>query len=171
MKISKNLKTELYNYIKDEMLHMDDKTIDCPQELTDIIFNSSHYVIGYYRAKKWARLHELDVFDMLNVVNEYEEGLGTHNNYDNWETLVNMYVYILGEHLLHELANDAKVTPQDVPSESDTFIHILDFGSGQSWVHNLPSGVDSETFINNLGHDLDNVQYMTSKDGTRYMGS
>ncbi len=171
MEISKNLKTELFNYIKDEMLHMDDKSIECPQELTDIIFNSSHYVIGYYKAKKWARLHELDVFDMLNVVNEYEEGLGTHNNYDNWETLVNMYVYILGEHLLHELANDAKVTIKDVPGESDMFIHILDYNSGQSWVYNLPSGVNSIDFITNLGLNLDNVQYMTSKDGTRYMGS
>ena len=116
MEISKNLKTELFNYIKDEMLHMDDKSIDCPQELTDIIFNSSHYVIGYYRAEKWARLHDLDVFDMLNVVNEYWQELDINNSCDNWETLVNMYVYIVGEHLIHELANDARLTLQDVPS-------------------------------------------------------
>ena len=171
MEISKSLKTELFNYIKDEMLHMDDKTVDCPQELTQIIFNTSHYVIGYYKAKKWARLHELDVFDMLNVVNEYEESLGEHNNYDNWESLVNMYVYVIGEHLLHELANDDKLTPADVPSDQDVYIHVLDFNSGQSWVHNLPSGMDSEQFISNLGLNLDEVNYMVSKDGTRYMGS
>ena len=64
-------------------------------------FNTDYYIIGTYEAKKWLGDH---AFDCIGVIQEYEnDNFGECNTkLDDPEKVVNMYVYILGEHLMQE---------------------------------------------------------------------
>jgi len=70
-----------------------------------IAFNEDYYIIGYYQASEWLKKHNIDTFEAIGVCQEWEENvLGEkQKSYDNSETTVNMYVYVMGEELLNEL--------------------------------------------------------------------
>ena len=73
-------------------------------------FNEDYYIIGYYQANEWLKQHNVDAFEAIGRVIEWEyEVLGetTLKAEDiNSENIVNKYVYALGEELLNEFDLD-----------------------------------------------------------------
>lgn len=72
-------------------------------ELHHRLFNEDYFIIGYYEAKKWLKRYDLDAFDVIDEVQEYEKSnFGETNTKINSESMVNMFAYIKGEELLIE---------------------------------------------------------------------
>ena len=76
-------------------------------EIHHDIFNTDYYIIGRYQAERWM---ENRVFEIIDVVKEYEEmNFGElTTDITEQEHLLNMYVYIVGEHILQDVINDIK---------------------------------------------------------------
>lgn len=68
-----------------------------------IAFNESHYIVGHYNADQWIKEHNLNAWEVIEAVQEYEQSnFGElFTNVDS-ESMVNMYVYILGEEIIQE---------------------------------------------------------------------
>ena len=77
------------------------------EERTDVhneLFNSDYYIIGNYQAKQWLEKHEIDVFDAIGIVQDWEkEVLGEVKTPVQPENIVNMLVYIWGEYILEDI--------------------------------------------------------------------
>lgn len=98
--LNKELTQHVINTINDQDLESFD-------ELHYHAFNEDYYIIGYYQAKEWLKLHDIDTFDAIETVIDYEQSnFGTVNTAINSEAIVNMYVYIKGEELLYSLELD-----------------------------------------------------------------
>ena len=69
------------------------------------MFNNDYYVIGYYNASQWLKLHNIGELEGVNICNDYEmEHFGEiQTTYDNTETLVNHLIYWYGLDLCNEL--------------------------------------------------------------------
>ena len=90
---------EIYDYNQDKV------TLDNIYDLHHEIFNTDYYIIGRYQAKEWLGS---DAFDCIYDIQAYE----------NWnfekvitdlscpEKVVNMFVYIIGEQVLHDIVAD-----------------------------------------------------------------
>jgi hypothetical protein len=80
----------------------EDDTFD-KNELHHRLFNEDYFIIGYYEAKQWLKRYDLDAFDVIDEVQEYEKSqFGETNTKINSESMVNMFAYIKGEELLWE---------------------------------------------------------------------
>jgi len=77
-------------------------------QLHHYLFNIDYYIIGTYEAKKWCGD---EVFNIIETIQEYEEDhFGeVYTDFSNPERVVNMYCYIVGEELLHEMAEELKL--------------------------------------------------------------
>jgi hypothetical protein len=99
-----SIKIELANHILDRINDgiIDDTNGD---EWHFYCFNEDYYLIGYYQCSEWLKNHELDSFEAVSIVQEYEtENFGyITKKYDNSETVVNMLAYIFCEELLSEI--------------------------------------------------------------------
>ena len=98
----KTIKQELQEYINDEKSNYNDVDIN---DLHYHLFNEDYYIIGYYNAEQWLKKHNINIFQGISFVQDYERemfGNDGMRNYDNAESLVNMIVYIIGEELLYE---------------------------------------------------------------------
>tara|TARA_R110001606_G_C14998516_1_gene606755 strand:- start:256 stop:561 length:306 start_codon:yes stop_codon:yes gene_type:complete len=69
------------------------------------LFNEDYYLIGYYNCSEWLKMHDLDVFEAINICKESErDNYGeVQTDIDNSETLVNQLVYWYGLELCNEL--------------------------------------------------------------------
>ena len=67
-------------------------------------FNEDYYIIGYYNAEQWLKEHNVSAFEAIETIRDYEmSNFGEVNtSFDNAESVVNMYVYILGEEIINE---------------------------------------------------------------------
>ncbi|QDP47346.1 MAG: hypothetical protein Unbinned4388contig1000_65 [Prokaryotic dsDNA virus sp.] len=66
-------------------------------------FNEDYYIIYHSEALKWLKTHELDAFEAIETVREYEmDNFGEMNTQINPESIVNMLAYIYGQELLSE---------------------------------------------------------------------
>ena len=101
--IKAELKAHILGMVNDEVL-----TDDNREDWHFHAFNEDYYIIGYYQASEWLELHGVDAFEAINTVVEYEQdNFGERSTrVDNAESVVNMYVYILGEELLSEIDAD-----------------------------------------------------------------
>jgi len=77
-------------------------------QLHHYLFNIDYYIIGTYEAKKWCGD---EVFNIIETIQEYEEDhFGeVYTDFSNPERVVNMYCYIVGQELLHEMAEELKL--------------------------------------------------------------
>ncbi len=69
------------------------------------LFNSDYYLIGIYEATKWLKN---EVFNVIEYIKEYENlhfGEVT-TDFSSAESVVNMYVYIIGEEILQDVINE-----------------------------------------------------------------
>ena len=100
--IKKELAQHIIDRINDRVIddtNRDDWHFHC--------FNEDYYIIGYYEAKQWLKSHDLDAFEAIDKVTEYEEdNFGETNTKINSEAIVNMLAYIYGEELLNSLDSE-----------------------------------------------------------------
>jgi len=70
-------------------------------------FNEDYYIVYHSKAVEWLKSHELDTFEAIDIVKEYEEfNFGEMNTNINPESIVNMLAYIYGEELIYGLNVD-----------------------------------------------------------------
>ena len=79
-------------------------TEDNFDDLHNEVFNSDYFIVGYYNAKQWLKKYDIDAFDLIDFVQEYErENFGETNTEINSESMVNMFSYIVGEYAISSL--------------------------------------------------------------------
>lgn len=104
--MKQSIKTELLdhieNLISDKVL-----TLDNVDDWHFHAFNEDYYIIGYYNAEQWLKNHNVSPFEAIENICEYEmDNFGeVSTKLDNAESVVNMYVYILGEECINEVAD------------------------------------------------------------------
>jgi hypothetical protein len=105
------LKNELLNHV---ISTIEDQAIDTLDDLHFKAFNEDYYIIGYYQAEQWLKQHDINPFEAIADVIEWENaafGEVTLNPEDiNAEKIVNLYVIIKGEELLSEYDLDQDVS-------------------------------------------------------------
>jgi len=103
------IKTELNEYIEEKLNEYDSPTIAELTRNNDLhheLFNTDYYIIGYYRAEKWLKKHNISFFEGIEFVQDYERvnfGSEAVQTYDNAEKLVNAITYIIGEELINNI--------------------------------------------------------------------
>jgi hypothetical protein len=95
-----------------------DSTYGC--DLHHELFNTDYFIIGTFEAKEWLK-ENVGVFEAIQEVQEYENSnFGVcYTDLSNPERLVNMYAYIQGELILHQVEIlyekwDEKLTESDI---------------------------------------------------------
>ena len=101
--IEGELKSHILDKISDGVIDNDNK-----DDWHHLCFNQDYYIIGTYQAKQWLKEHELDAFEAIGEVIEYEKDQfgETHTDISSAENVVNMLVYIYGEEVLNEHSAD-----------------------------------------------------------------
>jgi len=77
-------------------------------DLHHYAFNEDYYIIGRYQAKEWL---SDEVFNVINIIKEYENmHFGEVNtDFSEPESVVNMYVYIVGEYIVNDYIESLEV--------------------------------------------------------------
>ena len=71
------------------------------------VFNTDYFIIGYYQASQWLEKHDIDAFEAIEFVQEYEKAnFGEVMADINSEAIVNMFSYIVGEYAVAEVYAD-----------------------------------------------------------------
>ena len=100
--MNRHLKEQYEEEIRDYILNNIDYYLGTESEdLHHNLFNTDYYIIGIYEAKKWCKNN---VFQIINTIKEYEQdNFGeVTTDFSSSESVVNMFVYILGEHILSD---------------------------------------------------------------------
>lgn len=96
--IKKELAQHIINRINDRVIdntNRDEWHFHC--------FNEDYYIIGYYNASQWLKEHDMDAFEAIDEVIEFEKDhFGEVNTDINSESIVNMLAYIYGSELIYE---------------------------------------------------------------------
>ena len=102
METSKSVKIELISYVIDCLTDgVCNGVYGC--DLHNELFNRDYYIIGYYNASQWLKKHDIDAFEAIKAVVDYEnDNFGETSTEINSESIVNMYAYIVGEKILFE---------------------------------------------------------------------
>tara|TARA_R110002167_G_scaffold1338_2_gene5965 strand:+ start:8107 stop:8481 length:375 start_codon:yes stop_codon:yes gene_type:complete len=99
--MTKTIREELSSHIYENIRSYP----DCyASDLQHHLFNEDYYMIGYANCEKWLDDHNVSSWEAIRVIQGYENDHFGEVNTDlsSSENVVNMYVYILGEELLHE---------------------------------------------------------------------
>jgi hypothetical protein len=96
--IRKEFEQRAIDYVNDGIL-----TIENQDDWHYHLFNEDYYIIGYYNAEQWLKEHNVSTFEAIQVCQQYEkDNFGECRVYDNAESTVNMYTYVLGEEWMYE---------------------------------------------------------------------
>tara|TARA_R110000822_G_scaffold108035_1_gene237423 strand:- start:260 stop:616 length:357 start_codon:yes stop_codon:yes gene_type:complete len=95
----------------DSLVEYDKETLDKlikDNELHHEIFNTDYYIIGRYQAKEWL---SDEVFNVINIIKEYENIHfdKVNTDFSEPESVVNMYVYIVGEYIVNDYIESLEV--------------------------------------------------------------
>lgn len=98
---------EIIEFTKERVEEIHDYNPDKLDDLSELhheIFNTDYYIIGRYQCEQWLGT---DVFHCIETIKDYEEfHFGeSHTDLSCPESVVNMYVYIIGEEVLPEVVN------------------------------------------------------------------
>ena len=96
---------EIQSYFDDYIAEQDKQWLqDNIDDLHHHCFNTNYYIIGRYKAKQWLGDQ---AFDIINIIKNYEQdNFGEVNtDFSEPETVVNMYVYIVGEQIVQDYIN------------------------------------------------------------------
>ena len=102
---------EIKESFKDSLVEYDKETLDKlikDGELHHEIYNTDYYIIGRYQAKEWL---SDEVFNVINIIKEYENmHFGEVNtDFSEPESVVNMYVYIVGEYIVNDYIESLEI--------------------------------------------------------------
>ncbi len=99
------LKQHILDYINDGVLTNENK-----DEWHYYAFNQDYYIIYHSKAIQWLKTHNLDAFQAIDIVREYEtENFGKFNTRLNPKSIVNMIAYIYGEDIFLNYDYDIEI--------------------------------------------------------------
>ena len=103
--IENELKHHVLDKFEDGVLDNDNR-----DEWHHLAFNSDYYIIGRHQAKEWLKEHDIDAFEAIAEVVEYEKDHFGEITTDisEPERVVNMLTYIYGEEIIYGLDDDLK---------------------------------------------------------------
>ncbi len=71
------------------------------------VFNTDYFIVGYYNASQWLAKHNIDSFEAIEFVQDYErDNFGETMTAVDSESIVNMFSYIAGEQAVSEVYAD-----------------------------------------------------------------
>lgn len=112
--LNNTIEQELLSHILD-MVNDGVVTNDNIEDLHYHCFNGDNYIVYHSEAKKWLDKHNIDTFDAIDYVIDYEkDNFGEVNTDINPESIVNMLVYILGEEVIY---NTLDIRPDETTVE------------------------------------------------------
>tara|TARA_Y100000593_G_C4149058_1_gene256138 strand:+ start:212 stop:556 length:345 start_codon:yes stop_codon:yes gene_type:complete len=93
--------------IKENLNHDNDYLNKDVFDVHHDLFNSDYYIIGYYEATQWL---ENQVFNVIQYIKEYEiDNYGeVTSDFSSSESVVNMYVFIIGEEIIEDVIKEVK---------------------------------------------------------------
>lgn len=76
-------------------------------------FNTDYYITGTYKATQWLGS---EVFNIIQFIKEYEmDNFGDVNtDFSSPESIVNMYVYIIGETIVRDYSEKDVIYPKEI---------------------------------------------------------
>lgn len=102
---------EKHEAMKKEAIEAIMEALECDYDnyycdLHNEVFNTDYYIIGTYEAKE--ALKEYDVFESIELVQEYEENNFGEVNTDlsDPEKIINMVYYIIGDEVIGEMVSE-----------------------------------------------------------------
>lgn len=70
-------------------------------------FNEDYFIIYHSVALEWLKTHDLDAFEAIEIVKDYEiDHFGEFNTKISPESIVNMIAYIYGEELIYSFESE-----------------------------------------------------------------
>ena len=109
--MNNSINNELLLHIKDYIIDNDliNEDLGDINELHHDIFNTDYYIIGYYNCEQWLKKHNINTFEAIEYVQQYEkDNFGETNTDINSEKIVNMIAYIVGEEILYDFESKAR---------------------------------------------------------------
>ena len=101
---------EIKSYFEDFIADLDSETYadSDESELHHAAFNTDYYIIGTHKAKQWCGA---DTWEIIQTVVDYEkDNFGEVSTpIDEPERVVNMYTYIVGEHIVSHYFDSEEV--------------------------------------------------------------
>jgi hypothetical protein len=93
------IKSYFDNFVAENSEALNDS--DFRDDLHHHAFNADYFIIGRYQAKQWMNIA---VCEIIGFVKDYEESNFGHvlTDFSEPERIVNMYAYIVGEHIVAE---------------------------------------------------------------------
>jgi len=106
-------RAEIKKYLNDRVKELKEydkdgyETLVKDGDLHNEIFNTDYYIIGYYNCEKWLGNR---AFDVIGYIKDYEnDNFGeVTTDLSSSESVVNMYVYIIGQQILQEVIKEVK---------------------------------------------------------------
>ena len=100
--IKKELTSHILDCINDGIINDDNI-----EETHYYCFNEDYYIIYHSKAIKWLKNHNLDTFEAIEIVRDYEtDHFGEFTTSIRPESIVNMLAYIYGEEIIYSLNFD-----------------------------------------------------------------
>ena len=97
--IHNELTSYVYDLIEGGTLH--DDNLD---DWHHVAFNGDYYIVGSYQAEQWCKDFGLNAWEVIEEVQNYEkDNFGGIHTGVNPESMVNMYVFILGKQIIQEI--------------------------------------------------------------------
>jgi hypothetical protein len=110
--IKKELAAHVLDYINDGVLTNENR-----EEWHFHCFNEDYYIIGYYQCSEWLKRHEMDAFEAIETVQEYEkDNFGETSTKINSEAIVNMLTCIYGEEIIGFRADSVEELKEEMES-------------------------------------------------------
>jgi len=111
--MNNTIKTELRYNLIEYVKHCDEDRTDF-EDLHHEVFNEDYYIIGYYQANGWLKLHDVDAFKAIAYVIEQEYNHFGESSLEpqdiNAERIVNLLVYFAAFDIMPDcdLSNTSK---------------------------------------------------------------
>ena len=160
--MNNTVKTELRNYILD-CINEGILTNENKDEWHFHAFNEDYYIIYHSKAIEWLKKHNIDAFEAVDTVKQYEEdNFGEFTTDVNPERIVNMVAYIYGEEILHSY--DAETVEE---LESQIIKELLNI----EIIEKVGAEIDStkkDFLFFNLVNQIDIAEYIFTTDFDRY---
>tara|TARA_R110000765_G_C18570220_1_gene564917 strand:+ start:119 stop:478 length:360 start_codon:yes stop_codon:yes gene_type:complete len=103
--IRKELTEHILDYINEGIV-IDGVTHNI-EEIHFYCFNEDYYIIYHSEAIEWLKKHNIDAFEAIEIVRDYEtEHFGEFTTDLDAESIVNMLAYIYGEEIICSLNFD-----------------------------------------------------------------
>ena len=108
--MSTEKRQEIIDFAKERIQEIHDYDADkvTPDNIYDLhheIFNTDYYIVGSYQAKQWLGSDSFDIIGEIQELEKLHFGCVT-TDLSSAESVVNMYVYLVGYEILEDIVTE-----------------------------------------------------------------